>query len=296
MDIRVLRYFMAVTREESISGAAESLHMTQPTLSRQLMDLEEKIGNKLLIRGNRRITLTEDGMLLRKRAAEILDLVDKTEAELTAPDEVVSGDIYIGGGETNAMRLIARIAKDLQTSCPDICYHLYSGNADDVTERLDKGLLDFGILIEPADMKKYDYIRLPATDTWGVLMPKDCALASHDFIRPEDIWELPVITSRQSTVSNEFSGWLKKDFGKLNIVATYNLIYNASLMVEEGLGYALCLDKLVNTSENSRLCFRPLTPKMEAHLDIVWKKYQVFSSAAERFLGKVQEAFHGNIS
>ena len=189
-----------------------------------------------------------------------------------------------------------RIAKDLQTSCPDICYHLYSGNADDVTERLDKGLLDFGILIEPADMKKYDYIRLPATDTWGVLMPKDCALASHDFIRPEDIWELPVITSRQSTVSNEFSGWLKKDFGKLNIVATYNLIYNASLMVEEGLGYALCLDKLVNTSENSRLCFRPLTPKMEAHLDIVWKKYQVFSSAAERFLGKVQEAFHGNIS
>ena len=158
---------MAVTREESISGAAESLHMTQPTLSRQLMDLEEKIGKKLLIRGNRRITLTEDGMLLRKRAAEILDLVDKTEAELTAPDEVVSGDIYIGGGETNAMRLIARIAKDLQTSCPDICYHLYSGNADDVTERLDKGLLDFGILIEPADMKKYDYIRLPATDTWG---------------------------------------------------------------------------------------------------------------------------------
>ena len=270
--------------------------MTQPTLSRQLMDLEEKIGKKLLIRGNRRITLTEDGMLLRKRAAEILDLVDKTEAELTAPDEVVSGDIYIGGGETNAMRLIARIAKDLQTSCPDICYHLYSGNADDVTERLDKGLLDFGILIEPADMKKYDYIRLPATDTWGVLMPKDCALASHDFIRPEDIWELPVITSRQSTVSNEFSGWLKKDFGKLNIVATYNLIYNASLMVEEGLGYALCLDKLVNTSESSRLCFRPLTPKMEAHLDIVWKKYQVFSSAAERFLGKVQEAFHGNIS
>lgn len=292
MDLRVLRYFMAVTREESISGAAESLHMTQPTLSRQIMDLEEEIGKKLLIRGNRRITLTEEGMLLRKRAAEILDLVEKTEAELTAPDEVVSGDIYIGGGETNAMRLIARIARDLQKSCPDICYHLYSGNADDVTERLDKGLLDFGVLIEPADMKKYDYIRLPATDTWGLLMPKDCPLASHDFIRPEDIWELPVITSRQSTVGNEFTGWLKRDFGKLNIVATYNLIYNASLMVEEELGYALCLDGLVNTSEDSRLCFRPLSPKMEAHLNIVWKKYQVFSSAAERFLNRVQEAFH----
>lgn len=292
MDIRVLRYFMAVTREESISGAAESLHMTQPTLSRQLMDLEEEIGKKLLIRGNRRITLTEEGMLLRKRAAEILDLVDKTKAELTAPDEVVSGDIYIGGGETDAMRLIARVATELKNSCPNICYHLYSGNADDVTERLDKGLLDFGVLIEPADMKKYDYIRIPATDTWGLLMPKDCPLAAHDFIRPEDIRELPLITSRQTTVGNEFSGWLKKDFGKLNVVATYNLVYNASLMVDEGLGYALCLDKLVNTSEHSRLCFRLLKPKMEAHLNIVWKKYQVFSRAADRFLSMLQQAFH----
>ena len=162
-------------------------------------------------------------------------------------------------------------------------------------ERLDKGLLDFGILIEPADMKKYDYIRLPATDTWGLLMPKDCPLATHDFIRPEDIWELPLITSRQTTVSNEFSGWLKRDYEKLNIVATYNLVYNASLMVEEGLGYALCLDKLVNTSESRRLCFRPLKPKMEAHLDIVWKKYQVFSRAADRFLKNVQYAFHSSI-
>lgn len=295
MDIRVLKYFMAVTREESISGAAESLHMTQPTLSRQLMDLEEELGKKLLIRGNRRITLTEEGMLLRKRAAEILDLVDKTEAELMAPDEVVSGDIYIGGGETDAMRLIARIATDLQKSCPNICYHLFSGNADDVTERLDKGLLDFGILIEPADMRKYDYIRLPATDTWGLLMPKDCPLASHDCILPEDIWELPLITSRQTTVSNVFSGWLKRDYEKLNIVATYNLIYNASLMVEEGLGYALCLDNLINTSENSGLCFRPLKPQIEVHLDIVWKKYQIFSRAADRFLSKVQETFSNSI-
>lgn len=295
MDIRVLRYFLAVTREESISGAAESLHMTQPTLSRQLMDLEKELGKKLLVRGNRRITLTEEGLLLRKRATEILDLVEKTEAELTAPDEVVSGDIYIGGGETDAMRLIAKIATDLQKSCPNIRYHLFSGNADDVTERLDKGLLDFGVLIEPADMRKFDYIRLPVTDTWGLLMPKDCPLAEHDFICPEDIRELPLITSRQTTVSNEFSGWLKGDYEKLNVVASYNLVYNASLMVEEGLGYALCLDKLVNTSGNSRLCFRPLKPKMEAHLDIVWKKYQIFSGAADRFLSRVQEAFHDNM-
>lgn len=259
------------------------------------MDLEEEVGKKLLIRGNRRITLTEEGLLLRKRATEILDLVEKTEAELAAPDEVVSGDIYIGGGETDTMRLIAKIATELQKSCPNIRYHLFSGNADDVMERLDKGLLDFGVLIEPADMKKFDYIRLPATDTWGLLMPKDSSLAARSFICPEDIWELPIITSRQTTVSNEFSGWLKRDYEKLNIVATYNLVYNASLMVEEGLGYALCLDKLVNTSESSNLCFRPLKPKMEAHLDIVWKKYQVFSRAADRFLSRVQETFHPNI-
>lgn len=294
MELRILKYFLAVAREESISGAAQALHMTQPTLSRQLMDLEEELGKQLLIRGSRRITLTEEGMLLRKRAAEILDLVEKAEAELTAPDEVVNGDIYIGGGETEAMRMIAEIATGLQRSCPDIRYHLYSGNADDVTERLDKGLLDFGVLIEPANMKKYDYIRLPATDTWGLLMPRDCPLAARTVIRPQDLWDLPIITSRQSMLSNEFSGWLGKEFEKLRIVATYNLVYNASLLVAAGMGYALCLDKLVNTSEESPLCFRPLEPRMEVHLDIVWKKYQVFSGAAERFLKEVREAFHGN--
>ena len=294
MELRILKYFLAVAREESISGAAQALHMTQPTLSRQLMDLEEELGKQLLIRGSRRITLTEEGMLLRKRAAEILDLVEKAEAELTAPDEVVNGDIYIGGGETEAMRMIAEIATGLQRSCPDIRYHLYSGNADDVTECLDKGLLDFGVLIEPANMKKYDYIRLPATDTWGLLMPRDCPLAARPVIRPQDLWDLPLITSRQSMLSNEFSGWLGKEFEKLRIVATYNLVYNASLLVAAGMGYALCLDKLVNTSEESPLCFRPLEPRMEVHLDIVWKKYQVFSGAAERFLKEVREAFHGN--
>lgn len=294
MELRVLKYFLAVAREESISGAAQALHMTQPTLSRQLMDLEEELGKQLLIRGSRRITLTEEGMLLRKRAAEILDLVEKAEAELTAPDEVVNGDIYIGGGETEAMRMIAEIATGLQRSCPDIRYHLYSGNADDVTERLDKGLLDFGVLIEPANMKKYDYIRLPATDTWGLLMPRDCPLAARPVIRPQDLWDLPLITSQQSMLSNEFSGWLGKEFEKLRIVATYNLVYNASLLVAAGMGYALCLDKLVNTSEENPLCFRPLEPRMEVHLDIVWKKYQVFSGAAERFLKEVREAFHGN--
>lgn len=293
MDIRILRYFLAVVREESISGAAEALHLTQPTLSRQLMDLEEELGVKLLNRGkkNQRITLTEEGMLLRKRAEEIVSLTDKTLSEFDTKSDIISGDIYIGGGETNAMKLIAKIAKKLQSQYPLIRYHLYSGNADDVAERLDKGLLDFGLFIEPARMERYNYLRLPDTDTWGLLMQKDSPLANHKSIHAEDLENLPLIVSRQSMVHNELSGWRGSDFDHLNIVATYNLIYNASLMVDEGFGYALCLDRLVFPAKNSNLCFRPLEPKLEAHLSIAWKKHQVFSKAAEKFLEALQNTF-----
>lgn len=289
MELRVLRYFLAVAREESITAAADSLHVTQPTLSKQLKELEDELGKQLFIRGNRKITLTEEGLFLRKRAQEIVDLTDKTENDFLKPDELVSGDVYIGGGETDAMRLIARTAKGLREDYPHIHYYLYSGNADDVSERLDKGLLDFGILIEPADIKKYDYLRLPASDTWGLLMQKDSPLASHEFISPGELMDIPLLCSRQTSVHNEFSGWVGKSFETLNIVANYNLIYNASLMVEEGVGYALTLDKLVNTSGNSNLVFRPLKPALKAGLNIVWKKYQVFSKAARIFLSRLQE-------
>ena len=286
MDIRVLKYFLAVAQEESISGAAHFLNVTQPTLSRQLMDLEKELGAKLFIRSNRKITLTEEGLLLRKRAGEIVSLFDKTEAEFNTPNETISGDIYIGGGETHVMRLIAKVAKKIQADNPDIRYHLYSGNADDVTERLDKGLLDFGILIEPANVKKYDFIRLPGVDVWGVLMRKDSLLAAKKTIRPEDLWDLPLFSSNQTMVSNQISGWMKRNFDKLNVTATYNLLFNASLMVEEGLGYALTLDKIIC---NENLCFRPLQPRLEARLNLVWKKYQIFSKPAELFLKRLQE-------
>ncbi len=289
MELRVLRYFLAVAREESITGAAKMLNVTQPTLSKQLMDLEAELGKQLLIRGNRRITLTEEGVLLRKRAQEIVDLVTKTETEFANSEEVISGDIYIGGGETDAMRLIAKIIKALQEEYPHIQYHLYSGNADDVTERLDKGLLDFGIIVGAANIQKYDYLRLPATDTWGLLMKKDSPLAALENIKPENLRELPLLCSRQALDGNEISGWFREGSEKMNVVATYNLIYNAALMVEEGIGYALCLDKLVNTTSVSNLCFKPLEPRLEAHLNIVWKKYQVFSKAAEKFLKELQE-------
>ena len=192
------------------------------------------------------------------------------------------------------MRLIARTAKELQYIYPQLRYHLYSGNADDVTERLDKGLLDFGILIEPFDMKKYDCIKLPATDVWGVLMRKDSPLVHCEVIRPEDLWNVPLLISRQSMVKNDLFSWLQRDSDSLDIVATYNLVFNASLMVAEGVGYALCLDKLVNTTGNSTLCFRPLHPRLEVGLDVVWKKYQVFSKATKKFLEHLQAKFHGS--
>lgn len=293
MEIRVLKYFLAVAREQSISGAAEVLHLSQPTLSRQLMDMENELGKQLFIRGNRRISLTEEGLFLRKRAEEIVDLVEKTEAEITSSEEIISGDIYIGAGETDVMRLIARVAKKLQEDYPDIRYHIFSGNAEDVTEKLDKGLLDFGLLIEPTDTTKYESIKLPATDTWGVLMRKDSPLAKKDMITAKDLWELPLLCSKQifENYPNILSKWLKKGADDLHIVATYNLLYNASVMVEEGFGYALCLDKIVKTFDNDPLCFRPLHPILEVNLDIVWKKYQIFSKAAELFLKRLHEAF-----
>lgn len=293
MEVRVLRYFLAVAREQTISGAAETLHISQPTLSRQLMDMEEELGKQLFIRGNRRITLTEEGLFLRKRAEEIVDLIDKTEAEITSSDDIVSGDVYIGAGETDVMRLIARVAKSIQNDYPDIRYHIFSGNAEGVTEKLDRGLLDFGLLIEPTDTTKYESIRLPMTDTWGVLMRKDSPLASKDAVTAKDLWKVPLLCSKQIFENNRniLSKWLKKDAEELNIAATYNLLYNASIMVEEGFGYALCLDKIIKTPDDGVLCFRPFAPTLEVRLDIVWKKYQVFSKAAELFLKKLHETF-----
>lgn len=289
MELRVLRYFLAVAREETISGAAEAVHVTQPTLSRQMMDLEDELGKTLFLRGKRRISLTEEGMFLRKRAQEIVDLVEKTESEFTAAEQDIGGEVWIGGGETDAMRLIARAARGLQAAYPHISFHLFSGNAEDVAERLDRGLVDFGVFVGPADLSKYDFIKLPVTDIWGVLMRKDSPLAEKQTIRPEDLLGLPLLCSRQPMVKNEISGWMGASYGKLNIVTTYNLLYNASLMVEEGMGYALCLDKIIRTCGDGPLCFRPLEPRLEVGLVLVWKKYQIFSKAAAKFLERLQK-------
>ena len=284
MEIRVLEYFLAVAKEQSISGAGEVLHLSQPTLSRQLRDMEEELGKQLFIRGNRRITLTDEGILLRKRAEEIIDLVRKTENDIKLSDDVVSGTIYIGAGETDAVRLIAGTAKKLQKEYPMIQYNIFSGDAPDVSERLSRGLLDFGILFDPIDLSKFEHIRIPIKDTWGVLMRKDSVLAEKDYITPSDLWDKPLIVSRQQNETSALSKWIDKPFKSLNVTATYNLVYNASLMVDEGMGYALCLDKLINVSGNSNLCFRPLYPHLSAEMHFVWKRYQILSKGAEKFL------------
>lgn len=292
MELRVLHYFLAIAREQSILKAAESLHLSQPTLSTQIRNMEKELGKQLLIRGtkgSRKITLTEEGMILKKRAEEILNLVEKTEKEITLSDNIIMGDIYIGTGETDVFRLLAKAAKELQNEHPGIHYHISSGNAEFVTEQLDKGLIDFGIIFGTVDSAKYNFLKMPIKDTWGVLMRCNSELAKKESISPEDLWDKPLIISHQKNQDTELSAWLKQDLSKLNIVATYNLLFNASLLVDEGLGYAIGLDKIITIPENGNLCFRPLTPKVEAELYIIWKKYQIFSKAAEKFILKLKE-------
>lgn len=296
MEIRVLKYFLAAAKEGSITKAANSLHLTQPTLTRQIQDLEKELKQQLFIRGKHRITLTYEGMILRKRAQEIIDMVEKTQSEFQSINEGVSGDIYIGCGETDSMKYLAEVMKDLQQMHPGIRFNIYSGNAEDVTEKLDKGLLDFGVLIQPVDLSKYDNISMPKKDTWGVIMRKDSPLAKKDSITAKDLVGVPVLVSRQMSPKyskdSGFLDWFSDKFDDLNIAATYNLVYNASIMVKTGMGYAITLDKITNTSKESNLCFRPLYPKLESGLDVVWKKSQMFSPAAKLFLQKLQEKFN----
>lgn len=288
MELRVLQYFLAVAREQNVSRAAESLHLSQPTLSRQLRDMEEELGKQLFVRGSRQITLTDEGMILRKRAEEIIDLVKKTEKEIALSDNSISGDVYIGAGETEGVRFLTEAARLLQPDYPDIRYHIASGDTTDVTDDLDKGLIDFGLLFEPVDKSRYNYLRLPFQDTYGILMRRDSPLAARDFIVPSDLWDKPLIFNRNTSDGGLLISWLQKDMAELHIAATYSLLFNGSLMVRDGLGYAFALDRIINTA-GSELCFRPLSPALPADMCIVWKKYQIFSKAAEKFLLKLQE-------
>ena len=239
MELRTLHYFLTVAREQSISAAAESLHISQPALSTQMKAMEEELGKQLLIRGtkgSRRVVLTDEGMILRRRAEEILSLVQKAEEEIAHSDETIVGDVVIGAGETDNIRLLARVAKGLQMQYPDIHYHITSGNAEYVLEYLDKGLIDFGLLFREPSQKKYEWLTLPAGDIWGGLMRRDAPLAQKAAVCPGDLWELPLIISHQKGDDRRLAQWMGREIAELNVVATYNLVFNASLLVDEGLG------------------------------------------------------------
>lgn len=295
MEIRALKYFLITVREGNITKAAKYLNLTQPNLSRQINMLERDIGHKLFERRHSNIVLTPEGILLKKRAEEIIDMIEKARAEFNFTDEVIAGDIFIGAGESWAMSLVASVMKDVQKDYPHIKYNIYSGNFQDITEKLDKGLLNFGLLIDPADLSKYDYLKMPAKDTWGLIMRKDSSLSRNKNITKKDLLNIPLIISRQvmetEIEDNDFSRWFSDTFDKLNITATYNLIYNALIMVREGMGYALCLDKLIDNMHNENICFIPLKPKLESGLNIVWKKNQEFSRASKIFLDALKNKF-----
>ena len=295
MEIRVLKYFLTTIREGNITKAAKYLNLTQPNLSRQINMLERDIGHKLFERKHNNIILTPEGILLKKRAEEIINMVDKTRAEFNFTDKVIAGDIFIGAGETWAMSLVASVMKDVQSDYHHIRYNIYSGNFQDITEKLDKGLLDFGLLIDPADLSKYDYLKIPLKDTWGLAMRKDSPLSNKKNITKNDLLNIPLIISRQvietEIEDNDFSRWFSDTFDNLNITATYNLIYNALIMVSEGMGYALCLDKLIDNMYHQNICFIPLKPKLESGINIVWKKNQEFSRASKIFLDRLTNKF-----
>ena len=286
MELRPLQYFLMIAREGTISGAAQVLHVSQPSLSRQMKELERELGCTLFTRGARHIELTEAGMRLRKRAEEIVDLVGRTEAEFRISADTLAGEVRIGGGETPSMALVADVIAELQKTYPLMRFSLYSGNAEDVSERLETGRIDFGVFIGHANLERYEALPLPGHDRWGVFMRRDDPLAAQESVGPDDLADRPLIFSRQA--GREMQTWFKRDAEDLDIVATYNLLYNASLLAKRGIGYVISLEGIVETSEQSGLAFRPLEPAITAEVFIAWKRYQSFSPAADAFLEKIR--------
>lgn len=284
MEIRVLRYFLAVAREEGINRAAEILHITQPTLSRQLSQLEDEVGVKLFHRGARKIVLTNEGILLRRRAEEILALVDRTEQELIEQDELVEGRIVIGGGELAAMQELPEIIRSFREKYPLVTFDLFTGNADLVKEQMEKGLIDIGVLLEPVDMEKFDFIRLRGEERWGVLMRPDDPMAVKEAICARDLEDAPLVLPRRTNVQNEVVNWLGDAFQDHQVLFTSNLTTNGALMVQKGLAYSLIIEGSIPFLDPEKLVFRPLLPEFTTNSVLAWKKQQPFSPAATKFI------------
>lgn len=289
MEFRVLKYFLMVAREENITKAAALLHLTQPTLSRQLMQLEAELGVKLFHRSKHSIILTEDGMLLKRRAQEIVSLSDKTVQELSHKEDVLSGEIAIGCGETKNMLFLSEQIKKFRQKYPLVQFSIHSAIADDIKERIEKGVLDIGLLMEPVDVGKYEFIRMPQKEKWGILIRKDSELAVKESINPKDLTNVPLIMVKRELVKSELASWFGDYYEGLQIAATYNLILNAASMVERGVGVALCFD--LGAAFYEDLCFIPLAPTLETGSVLVWKKNQTLGAATSQFMRYLKNAF-----
>lgn len=292
MEIRTLRYFLAVAREENMTRAAEMLHVTQPTLSKQLKSLEDELGKKLFTRHSFSIRLTDAGMLLRSRAEDLVRMADKIEAEFVSLDEVTGGDLYLGLAESYQISLLAQEIHTFKKNYPELKYHITSGDTEQVSEKLDKGLLDFAVLAEIPNAAKYESLVFPEVDVWGIIMPSDVPLAKKTAVDVDDIIGLPLFCSSQGW-EKDIPRWAKDKMDKLRLEGSFRLSYNASLFAREHLGYLLTFDKLIDTSADSGLVFRPLTPSLETNLYLIWKKYQNFSPIAERFLKHMRHTLSG---
>lgn len=290
MELRVLRYFLEVAREGSITGAAKILHISQPTLSKQLKDLEHELGSKLFVRSNYSVKLTDEGLLLRKRAEDILEMANKTLEEFSNLNDITGGDVRIGCAESYHIKYLAEAIKDFRTRYPGLRFHITSGDTRQVTEELERGLSDFAVIAEPPDLSKYNYLTLPEADVWGLLMPSGSPLAEKSVIRLEDLNGLPLIASDQS-FKVDFPRWCGEKMDGLNVVGTVNLFYNGSVCVKAGLCYMLSFDRLADVSEQSGLCFRPLSPSLKTQMFIIWKKYQVFTPIAEKLIEELKVWF-----
>lgn len=293
METRVLKYFLTIAREQSFSKAAQVLNVTQPTLSKQIKELEDEYHITLFDRTTRSLSLTEEGILFKEQAKQIMSLIERMEAQLRQKESELSGDIHIGCSESKCNRVVMKAIARTQREYPYIKFHITSGDAQYVTEKLDQGLFDLGIVVEPANMSRYDYIRLPEWDTRGILMRKDSELAKLDAVSPGDLKGKPMIISSQEMVKNEIAGWLGGNQRALNVVATFNLFYNAKLMVEENVGYVLTLDSLYNESEDSIICFKPLKPELTIRSNLIWKKYKLFPRFIEVFLEILNREING---
>ena len=292
MEIRTLRYFLAVAREENMSRAAEHLHVTQPTLSKALKALEDELGKKLFTRHSFSITLTEEGVLLRNRAEDLVSMADKIEQEFLMLDEFTGGDIYFGLAESYQIRYLAREIRSFKETYPDLRYHITSGDTEQVTEKLDKGLLDFGVICETPDERKYHSILFPEEDYFGAVIPVNSELAKKDSITADDLTGLPLFTSEQSW-ENDIRPWAGDKFSRLHLEGSFRLAYNGSMFAREGLGVLLTLNNLVDTSPGSGLVFLPLYPHLEMKMYLIWNTYQSFTPIAERFLKQIQASFAG---